>query len=131
MVCITKSIGDVSEAYVKSRFLELGWTVLQPMGDNQRYDCVIDRGNGFERIQIKTALIRSGAVQIKMFSAHNHVNSGNKKYVGQVEFIAAWEPVMRKVYMVPVMDQYGVCLRLDPPKNKQVAGTRLAKDYEI
>lgn len=38
----SKSIGERSEAMALAHFLQLGWVVLLPFGDNQRYDLVID-----------------------------------------------------------------------------------------
>jgi len=34
----TNSIGDISEAAIITRFLQLGYVVLTPYGRNQRYD---------------------------------------------------------------------------------------------
>ena len=34
----SKAVGEKSEAVVLANFLLKGWVVLQPFGDNQRYD---------------------------------------------------------------------------------------------
>lgn len=44
MGCITKQKGDVSEAVVLAELVKLGFSVLQPFGDNQSYDLVVEKG---------------------------------------------------------------------------------------
>ena len=38
----TNRIGEVSEAAIITRFLQLGYVILTPYGGNQRYDVVIE-----------------------------------------------------------------------------------------
>jgi len=45
----TKAIGEISEAIVLAEFLKMGFPVLLPFGDNQRYDMVIEAGGRFLR----------------------------------------------------------------------------------
>lgn len=51
----TKQIGDISEAMVAAVLLRSGRVILKPIGDNQRYDLVIDNNGKFLRVQCKTA----------------------------------------------------------------------------
>lgn len=57
---VPKKIGDKSYMQFITACVMLDWTVLEPIGDCDRYDCVIDRGNGFERIQVKTGRYKAG-----------------------------------------------------------------------
>jgi len=50
-----KSIGERSQAHIIARFLDVGYNILIPYGDNTRYDLVIEDADGnFYRVQCKT-----------------------------------------------------------------------------
>jgi PD-(D/E)XK nuclease superfamily protein len=51
-----KTTGEQSEAIIMAKFLEVGYGLLMPFGDNRRYDLVIEDTDGiFYRIQCKAA----------------------------------------------------------------------------
>lgn len=129
----TKDIGEKSEGLILAKFLTLGWVVLMPFGDNQRYDFVIDRGCGFERIQVKTARLINGAIEFRTCSSQNHRGRGTFNYKGQCDYFAAYCTDNKKMYMIKVNDcgDTGVKLRIEPPKNNQKEKIRLACEFEI
>ncbi len=100
----SKSIGNISEAKVLAKFVSLGWVVLSPFGDNERYDFVIDRGKGFERVQVKTAQLTNdcGACRFHVFSLSGSYTKIKRGYEGEVEFFAVYNGVLDKVYLVPI-----------------------------
>lgn len=133
----TKQVGTVSEAMVLAHFLKLGWKVLMPFGDNERYDLVIDRGSGFETVQVKTGRMAEGAIVVPTCSTIGHTGSGrlmmNRSYAGEVDLLAAYEPTSGGVYLVP-MESCGkkeIRLRVSPTRNGQVRKVRLASEYKI
>lgn len=129
----SKTIGEKSEAIVLAKFFLLGWVVLIPFGDSQRYDFVIDRGNGFERIQVKTARLINGAIEFNTYSSQAHRGKGKLGYKGQCDYFVGYCPQNSKVYMIKVDDcgERGVKLRIDPPKNNQKEKVRDAAEFEI
>jgi hypothetical protein len=77
-----KTKGDVAEAYVTARLLELGKTVLKPVGDSARYDLVVhDVAAGtFMRVQCKSGYPNPRAHNVMMFAAcssSSHTNAGS------------------------------------------------------
>jgi hypothetical protein len=133
----TNSIGDISEAAIIARFLQLGYVVLTPYGGNQRYDLVIEDADGqFWRVQCKTAWIDEGNTVIKFNTANRNVTGKNRQtrhYRGQCDYFAVYNATLNKVYLIAV-DQVGaggVSLRLAPSKNNQDKYMRRAKDYEL
>ena len=42
----TNTIGEISEAAIITKFLQLGYIVLTPYGGNQRYDLIIEDSEG-------------------------------------------------------------------------------------
>jgi PD-(D/E)XK endonuclease len=58
-----KATSERSEGIVLGELMKLGKVVLFPFGNNQRYDLVIDEGDGrFVRVQVKTAWWENGCV---------------------------------------------------------------------
>jgi hypothetical protein len=56
----TKRRGESAEAEFISRAISLGFSVLKPWGESDRYDVVIDHGSGFWRVQVKCSTCRVG-----------------------------------------------------------------------
>jgi len=131
-----KHVGDLSEAMILSRLLRLGRAVSKPIGDNQRYDFVIDEGDGsFNRVQCKTGRILDGAVRFPTCSTRSSGAKAGKhfNYKGQIDAFAIYCPDNDKCYMIGV-DEVGTregSLRLEDTKNGQAVGVRWAGLFEI
>jgi hypothetical protein len=134
---VTKTKGNISEAKVLARLVELEYPVLIPWGDNERYDFVIEQDDGtFARVQVKTArwVEKRSVLAIQTCSSYNHCNRGKKSYRGEVDFIMAYSSLTNKVYKFKVDDvgKSEVSLRLDPPKKTGgTSASRFAEDYEL
>lgn len=128
-----KEIGERSEAMILALLLQAGKVVLQPFGDNQRYDLVIDEDGKFIRIQCKTGRLKDGVIRFRTCSNHYHRGKGWSGYRGQADLFGVYVPELRKVYLVPVEEAptQDAFLRLEPPKNGQEKGVRLASEYEF
>lgn len=129
----TKAIGEKSEGMILAALLRAGKVVLQPFGDNQRYDLVVDEDGHFIRVQCKTGTLRKGVVMFKSCSTHYHRGQGFQNYRGQADVFGVYVPALDKTYIVPVEDvpEQRAHLRLEPPKNGQKKGIRLASQYEL
>jgi len=130
-----KTIGERSEGMVLAALLRAGKVVLQPFGDNQRYDLVIDEDGTFVRVQCKTARWRreGESFQFDSCSSQVHRGQGKRGYRGQADVFGVYFPVTDTVYLVPV-DDVGtnlVVLRVAAPKNGQKKGVRMAADYRL
>lgn len=133
----TNSIGEISEAAIIARFLQLGYIVLTVYGGNQRYDLVIEDADGqFWRVQCKTAQIEDNGTVVAFDTANHNYALKNKQwrhYRGQCDYFAVYCEELDKAYLVPV-DQVGntrANLRLVSAKNNQQKHVRLAQDYEL
>lgn len=128
----TKTIGERTEAVIIARFLLNGEVVLQPFGDNQRYDLVLDRGGEFVRVQCKTGRLKENGV-INFKCASNSGHAAPLDYRGQADVFAVYCPETKGVYVVPVGDApKRTCdLRVNPPKRDGPNPTRWADDYRI
>lgn len=133
----TNRVGEISEAAIIARFLQLGYVVLTPYGGNQRYDLVIEDADGqFWRIQCKTGRIDEGETALKFNTSISNVTGKNRQprnYRGHCDYFAVYNEKLNKVYLIPV-DQVGITiasLRLVSSKNNQDKYMRWAKDYEL
>lgn len=140
MVCYnvfmdTKTKGSIAVGAVMSRLLKSGRTLLLPVGDNERYDLVVEDDEELKRVQVKVGRIKNGAV-IFDTSSTNYVKGRwhRTKYTGQVEFFGVYCPENDKAYLISAEEVdklYAANLRLEDAKNGQTKGVRFAKDYEI
>ena len=132
----TNRIGEISEAAIITRFLQLGYVILTPYGGNQRYDVVIeDINRQFWRIQCKTARIDESGSILRFNTSISNVTGKNRQprhYKGECDYFAAYYEKLNKVYLVPV-DQVGTTfakLRITQAK-KNEENILWAKDYEL
>lgn len=128
----TKNKGELSEGVILAKLLLSGKTVLQPFGDNQRYDLVVDEGGHFIRIQCKTGRIRKGVVVFNTCSNHEHRGRPSRPYYGEADMFAVFVPETEVLYMMPVAEAPPTKghLRLETPKNGQSKNVKLAEIYE-
>jgi PD-(D/E)XK endonuclease len=132
-----KSIGDHSILAVMIALDEAGYRFLLPMGENTRYDLVIDDQGRFSRVQCKTGRLRSGAVRFNACSFYGHhpnPQSLSRHYLGEIDYFAVYCPETSGVYLIPIEDiplRRQGALRVDPPRNGQRRRIRLASTYEI
>lgn len=68
----TKTIGDISEMHVILAMRKRGYDVSVPLGENHRYDLVVDDGEKLSRIQVKTGRVRGDVIKYNCSSSHAH-----------------------------------------------------------
>ena len=131
----SKEKGNITEVECMLAFLKLGYNVLTPYGDCERYDFVVEVNNNFYKIQVKTA--RDGDEEQSNFifsctSSHVNANRVAHQYYTkeEIDFFATF--YKGKCYLVPV-EECGKDkrLRLEPTKSGQIIGVNWAKDYEL
>ena len=127
----TNKIGDICEVKVLADLVGKGYTVLQPFGDNARYDLVVDNGTKFIRIQCKSGRLRDGCVLFNTYSTHTHRGGAAKKgYAGEADVFASYCPDTDEVYYVSVDEAptARLQLRVEPP-TKCDSKIKYAKSY--
>ena len=135
MVITTKQKGIISEYYAKLFFMARGYTVCEPIGDNNRYDFLVEiKNNVFLRFQCKTAnLTRAiNCINFPCVSMRHNETKGNykSKYTkDEIDYFIVSNN--GKIYIVPVEECASECnLHLYPPKGGQKARVKMAEDYE-
>lgn len=130
----TKSIGDLSEVMAIAALTKAGYAIAVPLGENHRYDLVIDDGCALWRVQVKTGRLRKGAVLFNCYSSHQHRNGPScRSYSGEIDYFAVYSPELETTYLVPIKDLAALCgaLRVASPRNGQKKSVRWAERYAL
>jgi hypothetical protein len=126
--------GERSEAAILHALVASGRVVLMPWGASQRYDFVIDEGDGrFTRVQCKSGVYRHGCVYFRTASADRRRPMGDP-YVGQVDAFAVYCPELDASFLVPIQEiraRQIATLRIDTPANGQTTGICWASPYAL
>ncbi len=128
----TKSMGDASEAALVALFVQAGYLVSIPFGENHRYDLIVDGGNGLRKVQVKTGRLRHGSIVYNCCSSHaHHGGPTTRHYVGQIDYFAIYCPELASAYLVPIGEapKGKGYLRVDPAVNCQQRRVRWARKY--
>ena len=136
--------GLAAHLALAQRLVELGFEVLQPVGNHLRYDLAyyVPASSGQKaqlvRIQCKSAKLSMDSTCL-FFNTYNLGGEGKRQrrsYKGDAEYFGVYSHELRKVYLIHV-DECPVghtSLRLIDTgkwKNKYSERVRWAKDYEI
>jgi PD-(D/E)XK endonuclease len=137
--------GLAAHLAIAQRLIELGFEVLEPVGNHLRYDMAyyvpasVGEKAQLLRIQCKSARLSKDGTCL-VFNAYNLGGEGRRQkrgYHGDAEYFGVYSPEVRKVYMIHVNEcPIGeTSLRLESTgkqgKNQFSTGVRWAKDYEI
>ena len=137
--------GLAAHLAVAQRLIELGFEVLEPVGNHLRYDLAyyvpanLDQRAQLVRIQCKSARLSKDGTCL-FFNAYNLGGEGKRQrrgYHGDAEYFGVYSPDTRKVYMIHVDECVvnQIALHLENPwengKNQFHKGVRWAKNYEI
>jgi hypothetical protein len=132
-----KAIGDRSTLAIMLALRETGVAMYVPFGENTRCDLIIDDGVRLSRVQCKTGRLRAGAVRFKTcsdYAHHPNPRSTSRDYQGEIDYFAVYCRETGGVFLVPIEDvplRRQATLRVDPARNGQTRGIRLAAQYEV
>ncbi|MEA2460467.1 MAG: hypothetical protein QOH90_644 [Actinomycetota bacterium] len=122
-------IGERTEAAVLAALAAAGKHLLLPFGGHHRYDLAYEDSTGrLVKVQCKSAREVKGAL---IFKTCSYVHGSPRDYRDEVDIFGLYCHSRREVYFVPVEDvpRRGAHLRLDPARNGQSAGIRMASTY--
>lgn len=128
--------GDISEAALTLAFLQRGYEVLEPVSSSSRYDLVIDRGNGFERVQCKTGRLKKGVIRFYTCSSSGgNTTKGvvRKHYRTDADLFGVYVPETGQCFLIPVADVpiTEASLRMEASKNGQTKNIIYGDKYQI
>jgi hypothetical protein len=132
-----KAIGERSQLAIVIALDRAGYAVFIPFGENLRYDLVIDDGERLARVQCKTGRLESGAVRFRACSSYGHHPNPKilkRDYLGEIDYFGVYCLETHDVYLVPIecaQVRRECSLRVEPTRNGQRQGVRLAADYAV
>lgn len=130
-----KRKGILTEETLKLWFLQQGYSVSVPIGDDDRYDFIVDFDGKLIKMQSKTGnltrtegCLNFATASIKYNSTGSHRTKYSEK---EIDYFCTIHPETSQVYIVPVSQCGNECnLRLIPPKNNCYANVKMAYNYE-
>lgn len=72
----SKQVGNITELETMLAFIRLGYNVLTPYGDCERYDFVVDNKGTFVKIQCKTSRSDDNDASFRFSGRSTHKSSG-------------------------------------------------------
>ena len=135
MTLNSKEIGNITEVSYMLEFMKLGYPVLTPYGDCQRYDFIVKINNTFYKIQAKTANVNHINEGYISFRCDNTTTQNGKTIHHQydeneIDFFSTF--YNGKCYLIPVKEcSKEKKLRFIATKNGQTKGISFAENYEL
>lgn len=132
----TKSIGNIGEAHVLAKFVELGIPVYLPFGDNEKADLIAEFNGKLNKIQIKTSIkAENGKMTFDITSSTQHRKNGVKHIYtsDEIDYFACYN-IERKCILLFKVDEVPntmITVRYEKPKNGQVSGIRFEENHLI
>ena len=131
----TKQKGNLTELQCLAGFVEQGYNVSIPYGEDSKYDFIADIDGKLIRVQVKTSSLKKGtegAIAFSCRSTHKNTQGvSNVRYSSEdVDYFAtSWE---NKIYLIPIQEcSTEKTLRFELPKNGQITNICFAEDYEL
>ena len=121
--------GTITELKCKTYFLELGYTVSEPINID-RYDFILDTGKKLLKIQVKTCKESDGKIFFETSSCHiTRDGTSRRNYVNEIDYFCTW--FNNECYLIPISEcgPRGKSLRIAPTKNGQIKNICFAQDY--
>jgi hypothetical protein len=128
----TKSKGDLGLFHAMADLAEKGWGILLPMTEHEAFDLVAYRDETFLRIQVKYRAAKNGIVVAPLSTCWADRNGTHIVPIDRRSIDLMWIycPNTKTCYYVdPKQFPTTVNLRIDPARNNQAKGVRLAKDF--
>lgn len=131
-----KSKGEATEAIITGEFLKRNINVLDPYGENQRYDLVLDTGSEMIKVQCKKGKLTDDRDVVRFSAQSSSLRSDGyvkDSYDSSVDYFAVYVWEISELFIVhtaKVANTTG-SLRLTKPKNNQVKGITFAAEHTV
>lgn len=132
----SKNIGNIGEAKVLTKFVELEFPVYIPFGDNEKADLIVEFNGKLNKIQVKTSQkAEEGKMKFDLTSSTTHRKNGVKHIYTpeEIDYFACYNIARDKIFLIKVDKALGtsITIRYERPLNNQTSGIRFESDYLI
>lgn len=98
MPAATKTKGDIGQVKVMGDLLTRGYKVALPLGEDWRYDLIVDRNNRLLRIQCKYVESTNGVIKVR---CETHDGRNYYRYKPEdLDYIAVYDKITDKCYYI-------------------------------
>jgi len=134
----TKDIGDIAEVAVTLAALKRGWSVSKPVGENQRYDLILDDGTTLFKVQCKSAKLKNNVISASLTRMTRVKDKYKREHYTEQEIdaFAIYCPDLQQSFLLKTEEliidgriQGNVNLRVNESTGNNQYNIRLAKDY--
>ena len=132
----SKSIGNIGEAKVLCKFVELGIPVYIPFGDNEKSDLIADFNGKLNRIQVKTSLKAEDGKMIFDLTSSTFYRKNGVRHIyssDEIDYFACYNIERDKIFLIPIdkAPKTSIHVRYEKPKNNQTKGIIFEEQYLI
>ncbi len=128
----TKSLGNIGEANILAKLVELDFGVYIQFGDNEPADYIISNGKKLLKIQVKTSVGNENCVKFDLTSNYKIKGKIHKhKYTtDEVDYFLCYDVTSKDIfYLKNNGNLASIIFRYNLPKNKQTKNINFAKDF--
>lgn len=132
MPAATKTKGDIGQVKVMGDLLIKGYKVALPLGEDWRYDLIVDKNNKLLRIQCKYVESTNGVIKVR---CETHDGRNYYRYQQKdLDYIAVYDKISNKCYYIDrsylgAKGRGSINLRLREAKNGQRKKILNASDF--
>ena len=123
----SKRIGNIGEAKVLAKFVEMGIPIYIPFGDDEKADLVAEFNGKLNKIQVKTSIkSKNGCSIFDLTSSTAHrTNGGRRKYSNsEIDYFALYSLDRDKIYLMKAPDNpmTAITIRFEDTKSGKKIG---------
>ena len=131
-----KTIGNIGEAKVLSKFAEYGISVYIPFGDNEKSDLIAEFDGKLNKIQVKTSIkAENGKITFDLTSAQSNSKTWSRHIYtkDEIDYFACYNIARDKVFLISINDAPNttISIRFEKTKNNQTKGIIYEDKYLI
>lgn len=132
----SKRIGNIGEAKVLAKFVEMGIPIYIPFGDDEKADLVAEFNGKLNKIQVKTSIkSKNGCSIFDLTSSTAHrTNGGRRKYSNsEIDYFALYSLDRNKIYLMKAPDNpmTAITIRFEDTKSGKKIGVNYESDFLI
>ena len=132
----SKRIGNIGEAKVLAKFVEMGIPIYIPFGDDEKADLIAKFDGKLNKIQVKTSIkSKNGCSIFDLTSSTAHRTNGERrKYLNsEIDYFALYSLDRDKIYLMKVPDNpmSAITIRFEDTKSGMKSRVNYESDFLI
>ena len=132
----SKRIGNIGEAKVLAKFVEMGIPIYIPFGDDEKADLIAEFDGKLNKIQVKTSIkSKNGCSIFDLTSSTAHRTNGERrKYLNsEIDYFALYSLDRDKIYLMKVPDNpmLAITIRFEDTKSGMKSRVNYESDFLI